>query len=154
MSVLFNIKLLSLFWAISFLIHFLWEMLQVPFYQNMAESSHAQVIWTCTQATFGDANIALIAYLVAALTVRSLAWLYPVSCKALLVYLLVGLLITVFFEYLATEVLDRWTYSAQMPTLPLIGTGLLPILQWLIVPLLSLGMTQLLYLGLRHKDRQ
>ena len=129
-------------------------MLQVPFYQDMADNRHAQVVWTCTQATFGDANIALVAYLIASLTARSLAWLYPVSRRTLLVYLMVGLLITVFFEYLATEVLDRWTYSAQMPTLPLIGTGLLPILQWLVVPLLSLRMTQLLYLGLRHKDRK
>jgi hypothetical protein len=33
---------------------------------------------------------------------------------------------------------NRWDYSDAMPRLPVMGTGLLPLLQWLAVPLLVL----------------
>jgi hypothetical protein len=42
--------------------------------------------------------------------------------------------LTVIFEALATGGLNRWEYAPLMPTLPLLGTGLLPFLQWLLLP--------------------
>jgi hypothetical protein len=37
-------------------------------------------------------------------------------------------------EWLATSVFDRWQYANNMWTVPGIGIGLLPMLQWVIVP--------------------
>jgi hypothetical protein len=48
--------------------------------------------------------------------------------------------ITVAIEWLATEVWHRWSYAADMPTLPLVGTGLVPLLQWLVLPPLVVGL--------------
>jgi hypothetical protein len=45
-----------------------------------------------------------------------------------------GLSYTIFSEWLKTEIRRSWAYSDLMPTLPLIGTGLLPLAQWLLVP--------------------
>jgi hypothetical protein len=42
--------------------------------------------------------------------------------------------VTLVLEWLATEVLDRWSYSDAMPELPVLGTGLLPVLQWILLP--------------------
>lgn len=49
-----------------------------------------------------------------------------------------GLVATIVFEGLATGVLGRWTYAESMPRLPILGTGLLPVLQWLLIPPLVL----------------
>jgi len=43
----------------------------------------------------------------------------------------------VFSEWLNVEVRATWTYTDQMPVLPPLGTGLTPLLQWLIVPTLT-----------------
>lgn len=138
---------LVLVWITSFFLHLTWEMWQVRFYEGMATANHAAAIWVCTKATFGDANIALFAYLTAALSVRSISWVRAPTVKSLFFYLAAGLLITVLFEYLATEVLGRWSYDELMPTLPLLGTGLLPLAQWIVVPLVSLYATRLMYFG-------
>ena len=49
-----------------------------------------------------------------------------------------GDLLTIGLEYLHTEITGRWAYNEAMPLLPVIGTGLSPILQWIFVPLLVL----------------
>ncbi|WP_416396843.1 hypothetical protein [Allohahella sp. A8] len=140
---------LALIWITSLFLHLAWEMWQVPFYEGMASASHAAAIWVCTKATFGDANIAVTAYLTAALSVRSIHWVSTPASKPLFFYLLAGLLITILFEYMATEILGRWQYNEQMPTLPLLGTGLLPLAQWVVVPVVSLYASRLMYFGMR-----
>ncbi|MFE8069998.1 hypothetical protein QQM79_02975 [Marinobacteraceae bacterium S3BR75-40.1] len=135
-------------WGTSFFLHFFWEMLQVPFFVGMAEASHADVIWLCTRATVGDANIALFVYGVAALVSRDGYWLQgPWPGRTLGTYLAVGLVVTVLFEAWATGAGERWSYNAQMPRLPLLGTGATPLLQWLLIPVLSLYVLRWMFLG-------
>lgn len=149
----FWIQLFLLFWATNFFLHFAWELLQISFYEGMTKAGHGAGVWTCTIATIGDTGIALAAYLGAAWSVRSLVWLRAWTLKPVLMYFLIGILITVVFEFLATEVLDRWAYGPNMPTLPLIGTGLAPFLQWIVVPALALGAVRLMYFGLLYIGR-
>ena len=49
-----------------------------------------------------------------------------------------GLAYTVFSERLNIEVRRSWAYSDLMPVLPPVGTGLAPLLQWLVVPAAAL----------------
>lgn len=69
-----------------------------------------------------------------ALAVRSRAWIVHATALQLLGFVAVGVAITIAFEWVATELLDRWTYAESMPTLPLLGTGILPLLQWIVLP--------------------
>ncbi|MEA2118775.1 hypothetical protein [Halovibrio sp. HP20-50] len=48
------------------------------------------------------------------------------------------MLTTVVFEELATGPLNLWGYTDAMPVLPLLETGLAPVAQWIILPLLQL----------------
>lgn len=59
----------------------------------------------------------------------------------MLVYLAVGVALTVGFEYYYTQVSMRWSYSELMPLVPPFGTGLSPLLQWLVIPPLVLWFT-------------
>ena len=42
---------------------------------------------------------------------------------------------TVFSEWLNIEVRQAWAYRDAMPVIPVLGAGLSPVLQWIIVPL-------------------
>lgn len=118
----------------AFLLNYPWEFLQVPFFAGMATAPHWEAIKFCSWATLGDAGIALVAFWVVAAAVRSRAWILEPSLRAVLGFVAVGVTITVAFEWLATEVLHRWAYEPSMPILPLLETGLLPVLQWIILP--------------------
>ena len=48
---------------------------------------------------------------------------------------------TIFSEWLNVEIRRSWSYTAAMPVVPFIGTGLTPLLQWLIVTTLALTVT-------------
>jgi hypothetical protein len=52
-------------------------------------------------------------------------------------FIALGLAYTIFSEWLNVSVVKSWTYSDLMPLIPPLGTGLTPILQWIIVPLLT-----------------
>lgn len=134
----------------SFFPHFLWEVWHLRFYECVNGADYHRVTSISTVAASGDVLIALVAYIVAALSARSTDWLGSASLKPLSVYFLTGLVITVVFEYLAVEVLDLWAYNEKMPTLPPLGTGLLPVAQWVVVPAITFYAARLMYLGLLH----
>ncbi|MGQ9424318.1 hypothetical protein ACXYTJ_00030 [Gilvimarinus sp. F26214L] len=134
---------LTFFWTANFFLHVAWENWQILFYRGMADARHAEAVWLCTRAAFGDANIALAAYTLAALAARNWRWPAAASRLALAVYLFVGIAITIVFEHLATKTWGRWQYSDMMPVLPVLGTGVLPLVQWILVPLISLALIRM-----------
>jgi hypothetical protein len=133
----------------SLLLNLAWEMWQVPFFDGMAEGRHWDGIRVCTQAAFGDALISLGAFAVVALWTGSRNWLIAPRRRELALYVGVGLAVTVVLESLATGPLDRWSYGDDMPRLPWLGTGMLPILQWLLLPLPILWLARNQVLGAR-----
>jgi len=126
----------------SFLVNFVWEMWQVPFYQGLSTMEHMSAVRICTQASIGDGVISLLAFWSAAAVVQSRHWVLSPTRLPVLVYWAVGILITVVMEWLATGPLDRWQYAAAMPRLPIVGTGLLPLLQWILLPAVILIVVQ------------
>ena len=122
----------------SFLLSFFWEIQQMWFYQIPAGYSHFDIVRNCTLATVGDVGIILIAFWAVAGLSKSRQWLrYPIRSQ-MSVFILVGVVITVVIEALATGPLNRWTYAESMPTLPILGTGLVPLLMWFLVPPLTM----------------
>ncbi|MFN7089053.1 MAG: hypothetical protein ACK4P4_00635 [Allorhizobium sp.] len=117
----------------SFILHFVWEFVQVPTYIGMAEMPHWEAIKLCLSATFGDVGFALTAFWLASLAARRRNWiLWPARFSAV-IFVAVGIVLTVGFEYYYTNISLRWTYSDLMPLVPPFGTGLSPLLQWLVV---------------------
>ena len=48
--------------------------------------------------------------------------------------MVVGVGYTVFSEWLNIVVSEAWTYSEQMPIVPVIDAGLSPLMQWIVIP--------------------
>jgi len=129
--------------VMAFFLNFVWEFWQSPWYADVPELSHLDGVILCSKATFGDMVIALGAYSAVTLATRDRFWPRQLTAGRIGGYLAVGLIVTIALEWVATQVLDRWQYGAEMLVIPILGTGLLPILQWILIPLISM-------LGLRH----
>ena len=122
----------------AFLLNYVWELLQMPLFGGFADFPYYQTILHCTKATFGDVVISLVAFSGACLITRSRMWIISMNKSGVVAFLAIGLAITIVFELLATGPLNRWEYGELMPMIPVIGVGVSPVAQWVILPLLQL----------------
>lgn len=121
---------------LSFLAHFAWELLQAPLFSSLNETEHFTGIVICLRATLGDVGIALAAFWCAAIFGGGRNWVARPGRRALSLFFGVGLIATVGLEFVNIELLNRWSYAPNMPRLPVFGTGVAPLMQWLVVPAL------------------
>jgi hypothetical protein len=136
--------------VLAFFLHFVWEFWQVPWYAEMSAMPHLDGILVCSRATLGDVFITLFGYALISLAARDWFWIRNATLRRVTVYVFIGLMVTVVLEFLATDVLDRWQYAADMWVVPLVGTGMAPILQWIVIPLLSVFALRRLWSGRRE----
>ncbi len=108
-------------------------MLQAPWFAGMTVKPHWIAVVECSRMTAGDAMITLFAFWGAAV-VGGRRWFVRRRASAWSVYLGIGLLATIVLEWLSTEVWKRWAYAPGAPRLPGLGTGIVPLLQWLLLP--------------------
>ena len=124
----------------GFLLNFVWEIWQAPLFQGMGDLTHFEVTLHCTFAALGDVFILLFAFWVIALSAKSRRWIFHPKAMQVAGFIAIGIVITMVFEALAIHVLNRWQYAAAMPTLPVVGIGIVPIFQWLIIPPIIVSM--------------
>lgn len=131
----------------GFLLHFVWEMLQVPWFTGMAEASHGSVVWLCVRATGGDVLILLASFWLSSIVCGHRQWLHTGDRQPAVILVITALAVTIILEWLATGPLSRWAYTDSMPVIPLLGIGLAPLLQWLLLPPLIMWLTRRHLLG-------
>jgi hypothetical protein len=112
-----------------------WEFLHLPLYTLWYTDTLERIAFAALHCTGGDLLIAASTSLGSLLLFGS-GW--PASDSAFkrvaASTILLGLGYTVFSEWLNVSVREAWTYSELMPVLPPFGTGLSPLLQWLVIP--------------------
>lgn len=118
-------------------LHLAWEIVQLPLYTIWAEAVSKQV-FAVLHCTLGDLMIAGLSLLAAIALVGGPDWPRTGSRQVWLLLLAMGVGYTLYSEWLNVSVRGSWAYAPSMPTLPVIGTGLAPLLQWLAVPTLTL----------------
>lgn len=126
----------------GFLAAFVWEMWQMPFY-DQSGLTFMDMVRGCSLGSLGDAGIMVLAYRIAAWVCASKQWLVSPTRRALATYLGAGLIITIAIEHLATNFHFGWSYGDMMPVEPVFGTGLVPIAMWIVVPLVTLWLARL-----------
>lgn len=122
----------------AFLLNFPWEFLQAPFFKGMATAPHWAATKHCTVAALGDAGLTLIVYWIISACMRSRQWIRTLEGRATAGFVLCMLALNVGSEHLAMNVFGRWAYARTMPIVPLIRVGLLPLLQWALLPPVAL----------------
>lgn len=112
-----------------------WEVAQLPLYTIWYEGSTSEILFAAFHCTGGDLLIASMAVLAALLLAGDRRWPNARFRSVAVIAILGGLAYTLFSEWLNTEIRGSWAYAELMPQLPLIGTGVSPFAQWLVVPL-------------------
>tara|TARA_R110001599_G_scaffold265040_1_gene465750 strand:+ start:7069 stop:7515 length:447 start_codon:yes stop_codon:yes gene_type:complete len=125
----------------GFFTAFIWQIPQIPFF-DAGSATYWEKTLGCTRATFGDVGILVLAYTVVSILNRNRNWMHRPTYWMIGIYLLTGLGITVIMERLATnmptESEQGWRYSEFMPLGPGTNIGFVPILMWLVIPLVTL----------------
>lgn len=116
-------------------VHLLWEIAQLPLYTLWVEGTVGEIAFAVVHCTAGDIMIASLTLLAALLLLADRAWPVRRYWAVAGFALAFGLGYTIFSEWLNTEIRGSWAYAEAMPVLPLIGAGLTPFLQWIVIPL-------------------
>jgi hypothetical protein len=116
-----------------------WEIAQLPLYTLWGEGSPAEIAVAVLHCTLGD--VAIGAAALAAAVVLTRAWRWPGAGfgRVAVAATAFGAAATIALEWLNVEVRGAWAYAAAMPRIPPLGTGLTPVLQWLVLPPLCLA---------------
>lgn len=113
----------------------IWEIAQLPLYTIWSEGTVGEIAFAVMHCTGGDILIGSASLLGALLVLGNGRW--PVERFGAVAGLAftTGLSYTIFSEWLNTEIRGSWAYTDMMPVLPLIGAGLSPLAQWIVIPL-------------------
>lgn len=114
-----------------------WEFAQLPLYTIWYEGSANQILFAVAHCTGGDVLIASMALLGALMLAGDPRWPQARFHAVAALAIFGGLAYTVFSEWLNTEIRGSWAYTDAMPQLPLVGAGISPLAQWIVVPLIA-----------------
>jgi hypothetical protein len=120
----------------SFVLNEIWEMAQMSSYRETAGSSWISTLGLCTQAALGDVAIILGIYAAGALAAGDLFWGLRGRWNIYATAVLLGLAYAALVEHEALAA-GRWSYTERMPIVNLLGAGLWPLLQMMVLPPLS-----------------
>jgi len=116
----------------------IWEFGHFPLYTLWESGAAGEIAYAALHCTVGDVLIGTGALMLALIATRAgppATWrLAPIAA----VTVTLAVAYTVFSEWMNVEWREGWAYAPAMPTLPVIGTGATPLLQWFVVPSLAL----------------
>jgi len=121
------------FFFFSFVLNATWEWIQSPFFIDMTSDLNT-IIWYRIHCTLGDSIILIIGYVLMSFYYRNFSWVHNSNVKHHAVFVVMGVIYTLFSEYLNVYINHSWSYSGYMPLLPIVNIGLVPLFQWIILP--------------------
>ena len=128
------------FIGVAFGLNLLWEMGQATLYADMAGLPVLEASRRCVLASLGDVAIIAASLFVPA----ALAWRIPLSLPRrvgdTILFAFIAFSLSILIERHALFT-GRWRYGSDMPIVPWLEIGLGPMVQWLIIPCLSVQIT-------------
>jgi hypothetical protein len=116
--------------AVAF--NYAWELLQSPLYAEM--EGIKSMLWHCFAASLGDGVLVLLIFALGWAVLRRRDWFVRPGGRGYVLMLVAGLLIAVGVELVAVRAFGQWKYTRRMPSLPILGIGLAPVAQMLVLP--------------------
>ena len=131
----FRIGLVGLF------LNLIWELGQMKWYQGFSTFSDHIV---CVPAAFGDVLAVLSLYAVVAYVKHDWLWYKSIDRSSVTITVLLGGLLAIVMEERAL-MLGLWSYTSDMPLVPFFHVGLLPVLQMMLLPLVSFAIVHKIF---------
>lgn len=115
----------------------LWEFAHMPLYTLWLEDTAWDIVYAGVHCAGGDVLIGAAGLFLAFSLFGGSGWPRQRVVVVALAAMAFGLGYTVFSEWLNVTLRQSWAYRDIMPRLPFLGTGLSPLLQWLVIPALA-----------------
>lgn len=128
--------------GVTVLGHLAWEVAQIPLYTIWTDGTISEIAFAIVHCTGGDVLIALASLAGALILVGAPGWPSAGYHRVAALTLIFGAGYTVYSEWFNVSVRGSWAYAPSMPTLPPLGTGLTPLLQWIVIPSVALGVVR------------
>lgn len=124
------------YFIVSASAHLIWEFAHMPLYTIWRDGTPGDIAFAAIHCTGGDLLIASSSLMLAIL-IGGKDWPKDGIAfrRVAALTILAGLGYTIFSEWLNIVIRKAWAYSDLMPVIPLIDTGLSPVLQWIVIPL-------------------
>ena len=121
-----------------------WEIAHSPLYTLWRDATAEYIAFAVAHCTLGDILIGTAALLLALVILRQRALARWRWRRIAALTTVLGIAYTVFSEWMNVSLLRSWSYTDSMPIVQLGETdiGLTPLLQWTVVPVLSLGLAR------------
>jgi hypothetical protein len=123
-----------------------WEVAQIRAY-DFPESSLMQDIIGCFVPSLGDGLMTLIIFWIGWAVFRDSQWILTLGVRGHLFMMSIGLMLAVIVELIALHWTGAWAYNEQMITIPILGVGLLPVLQMVALPPATAVLVQRIWRG-------
>jgi amino acid transporter len=123
--------------ALAFVLNLTWEITQVRLYTIWAEADRLSVAWSLFHCSVGDVMIALAMFALAGIVLRRADWPPSRPWTGGVIVVIGAMAFTVWSEWYNVYRAGNWGYTASMPMI--FGIGLSPLLQWLILPPVMVG---------------
>jgi len=123
----------ALYIALAAIGHFAWEAAQLPLYTLWRAGTRHEIVTALIHCIGADILITTVTLAVAAALARQLRW-RAFGSRMIFTAIFLGVAYTILSEWLNVDIWRSWSYTPTMPVIPWIGTGLTPLLQWVVVP--------------------
>ena len=122
---------------LSFFLNFFWEVAQTYFY-TFKDSPFDTMLYGWLHCAWVDVMIILGCFWLVCLVSRNRRWFLRLNKVNFACFVMAGVVYTTFSEWANVQVFGSWSYNEAMPTIPPIGVGLTPILQWIVIPSITI----------------
>jgi hypothetical protein len=118
--------------ALAFALNLTWEIAHVRLYSVWAAADAMGVAWALFHCTLGDVLIALATFALAGIVLWRADWPASRPWAGGAIAVIGAMVFTAWSEWYNVYRAGNWGYTASMPMI--LGIGLSPLLQWLILP--------------------
>lgn len=116
---------------LAVLLNFAWEMLQMPLYKNMELNLKSAIF--CSVASITDGIMVVLLYYSFALVYKETFWIQKLKGLRIFALMMAGGTGAVVAEIRHVSS-GSWSYTEAMPLLPVVDVGLVPVLQFMLLP--------------------
>jgi hypothetical protein len=116
-----------------------WETAQMPLYTLWQTGTPVSITAAVFHCILGDVAIGTVALVLALALLGAPGWPDEKFHSVFAAVIVGGIGYTIYSEYVNTVVRVSWTYSAWMPTVPVLGTGIAPLAQWAVIPTVAVA---------------
>jgi len=115
----------------------IWEVAQLPLYSIWRNGSWRDIALAVLHCTAGDVMMTTASLLGSLLALGRPDWPTERYLATAISTVIAGLAYTMFSEWFNIEIRHNWADDDLMRTLPWTGTGLSPLAQWIVIPVVN-----------------